>query len=321
MKDTLKLKSDRMYELYSNIKKDFKWHSEVLQHFASMTLAAKNKSYDGDVINRVKTYIKDNIGIFSSYRGDSAFLLSILLSSEHANPEEKFSRMLKQHELLKANGFKDSSYIALANYYLLCTCAQSDIDERIQKAFDIYKDMKDNHPWFTNKDDYPLAILLAGSKKSTSELTKEIEEIYNRLLEDGFKKSNGVQLLSHLLSFGEESLDAKLSRCSEIIKALKDRGYKLSPNYYSLLGLMTLVTKESMDVFNDIVDTADYIGSLKKYNFYGKDFHLMLASGIVCQGSDITSAYGISLDALLAAQTATAMAAYNACCAAVIATT
>lgn len=321
MKDTLKVKADQMYELYLQIKKDFKRESDLMVHFASLSTITKDKPYDASMIQRTKAHIKNNTGMFSSYRGSSMFLLSFLLSSEYENPLEKFSVMLEQHDKLKAHGFKESSYIALANYSLLLTCDEYAVESRIQRAYEIYLEMKSNHPWLTSGDDYPLAMLLASSEKPLSTLMKNIEDIYTNLNHNGFSKSNGLQFLSHLLSFGDESLHTKIERCVTIRDTLKESKYRLSSTHYSSLGLITLISKNNIDVVKDVIDTADYLHSIKKYKWLGKEMLVLLSTGLVCSdqikslsndGMLISTALGISLEAVIAAQSAAAIASCTA---------
>ncbi|WBW96367.1 DUF4003 family protein [Oceanirhabdus sp. W0125-5] len=330
MKSELKNKADHMLELYMKISKDYKWENNLSLHFAALTYLIKNKQFDKEKIEDLKKVIKDNTGLFSNYRGNTMFILSMLLCSEFDEPKEKFIKMMNFDKKLNNEGFKNNMYLPIANYALLLTCEENLIDSRIKKSYEIYGEMKKNHPWLTGGDDYPLCVVLAGSDKPLDTNIKDIEECYKFLNEEGFYKGNSLQFLSHILSFGEEYNRSKAARCLEIYKTLKENKLRIDSNYYAALGLVTLISKDNNEAVQDLIDLAQYLNKLKKYKWLGKGMNVLIASAIVCkeyiedkmnQNDLISTTLGISIETLIAAQTAATIAAVTASTAAITAAT
>lgn len=326
MKSELKNKVNHMLEVYMKISKDYKWENNLSQHFAALTYILKNKEFEKENIEDMKIVIKENTGVFSNYRGNTMFILSMLLCSEYDNPKEKFIKMMEYDRKLKEEGFKNNMYLPIANYALVLTCEEDSIDTRIKKAYEIYCEMKKNHPWLTSADDYPLCVLLAGSEKTIDTNIKNIEECYKYLNEEGFSKGNGLQFLSHILSFGDETNSSKVKRCMKIFDSLKENKLRIYSSYYAALGLITLISNDNSDAIQDLIDVAQYLNGLKKYKWLGKGMNILIASAIVSneyikdklnEKDLLTTTLGITVEALIAAQTAAMVAGVTASTAAI----
>ena len=195
------------------------------------------------------------------------------------------------------------------------------IDYRVKKAFEIYSEMKKNHPWITSGDDYALSILLAGFNKSVN----DIEKYYISLNKEGFSKGNGLQLLSHILSFSNSNIETITKKCRNLYTKLKENKLKVGSDYYASLGLISLLDDNSGVASQDLIEVAQYINGLKKYKWLGKGMNVLLASAIVSneyiserkQNNLIDTTISISIEALIAAQTSALIAATVASSAAV----
>lgn len=321
MKELIKTKVDEMLELYLKIEKQFRWQHNLSKHFAALIYTQKNRAFEKEKIDEVMKEIKDNTGIFSPYRGNSVFILAMLLCSEYDNPKEKFLKMLDYHEKLKSAGFKNSTYLPIANYALLITCEEREVENRVKRAYEIYKEMRNNHPWITSGDDYPLTILLAGFNNSID----TIEEYYKGLNDLGFSKGNGLQLLSHILSFSNEGKEIVIKRCKSIYEKLKDNKLKLYSSFYSAIGIIALLSDENDEIIKELIDAAKYLNGLKKYKWLGKGMNILIASAIVSnayiseqkeKNNLIEATIGVSIEALIAAQTSAVIAGATAAAAA-----
>lgn len=317
MRELLKTRVDNMLDLYLKIEKQFKWQHNLSKHFAALIYTQKNKSFDKEKINRLIKVIKESTGVFSPYRGNSMFILAMLLCSEYDDPKEKFLKMLEYDKKLRNAGFKNSTYLPIANYALLITCEDSDVENRVKRGYDIYREMKNNHPWITSGDDYPLTILLAGFNNSI----ETIEEYYQGLNRLGFSKGNGLQLLSHILSFSSENKEVVIRRCKNVYEKLKENKLKLYPSFYSSLGLIALLSGDNDEIIKELIEVAGYINSLKKYKWLGKGMNVLIASAIISndyiskqreQNNLIETTIGLSIETLIAAQTSAVIAGVTA---------
>ena len=316
MRESLKIKVDNMLELYLDIEKQFKWEHSLLKHFAALTYIQKDRKFDKEKIQNMIKFIKSKTGIFSYYRGTSSFIIAMLLCSEYEKPEDEFSRMMDNEDKLKKAGFKNSMYLPIANYALLITSEDDFVDSKVKQAYELYCEMKKNHPWLTSGDDYALSILLSKYNKSVS----TIEEYYKSLNNLGFGKGNGLQLLSHILSFSNEDVKVITERCKKVYDRLKENKLKVYSDFYASLGLVSLLDKEGT-IAEDLVEVALYLNKLKKYKWLGKGMNVLIASALVSQeyindnknnNELIQTTLSISIEAIIAAQTSATIAAITA---------
>ncbi|NBI29525.1 DUF4003 family protein [Chengkuizengella marina] len=317
MEQSLKTKVDEMLELYFTIEKDFRWENNLSLHFAALTYTQKHIKYEKNRIKNTNDYIKNQTRLFSSFRSNM-FMISMLLCSEFDDPESQFLKLLTYEKWFKEAGFKNSEYMPITCYALLLSCEESMMEERIRKSLEIFKEIKKYHPWITSGDDYPLCVMLANSESPTEKSIQNIIEIYRALNEHGFRKGNGLQLLSHILSFSYENIQIKSERCKSIFDQLKKNKLKIDSQYYAALGLITLLDDDQHEVVTNLIEVANYLKRLKKYKWLGRGMNVLLASVIVSkqyienkteQNKLIDTTLSVSIEALIAAQTAAAVSA------------
>lgn len=321
MEELVKEKLDTLIELFQQVSTQFKWEQTLTNHFTALTYTLNKKDFDKEKIENMRKYIKKTTGIFSYYRGTSLIILSTLLACQYDNPEQKFDKILDYNKRMKEVGFKNSMYLPIANYALLSTCKEELIDIRINKAIEIYKEMRRNHPWLTSGDDYPLAVLLADSDISVNNIIENMEQCYELLNENGFRKNNGLQFLSHILGFRQENNKVKVLRCKDIYDKLKENKMKVYSGGYAVIGFLSILGEGAYEAVDAVIEVVKILQSTKKYKWLEKETHLFTAAALVSdiyidamknQKELIQTSIGISIEALIAAQTAAAIAAASA---------
>ncbi len=318
MEELVKQKLDRLIELFQQVSAEYKWEQSLTNHFTALTYTLNNRDFNKEKIEDLRKYMKKTTGIFSNYRGTSMIILSALLACQYDVPTQEFDKMLDYDKRLKAAGFKNNMYLPITNYALLATCSEEIIDTRIKRAKEIYSEMKHNHPWLTGGDDYPLSILLANSDDSVNSIIENIEECYQLLNENGFGKNNGLQFLSHILGFRKEDNKAKVLRCKEIFDKLKENKMKVYSTGYAVIGFLAILGEKGNEAVDQVIEVVKVLRSTKKYKWLTKETHLYTAAALVSdvyienikgQKDLIQTAIGISIEALIAAQTVAVIAA------------
>jgi len=292
-----------------------------MNNLIALSYVMKDKDYNKEEIERVNDYIKQNTGPFSCYRQKS-ILFSALLILNFPDPEAKFDVLLDYENKLKAIGFRSYTYRPVTAYTLLLTCAPKQVDQIIAKAYEIFKEMKKNHPWLTSGDDYPLSVLLAVTQRPVSVLMEEIESIYQELKEAGFHKSNGLQFLSHILSLSREKNKDKAGRCRRLYEYFMEHNLKVYTRNYGSLGLLTLLEDQSDRAAINVVEMSEYLRKERSIRWLGKEALFLTATSLVTfpilegmkKESLLQTNAFVTLESLLAAQNA---AMLGATCAAV----
>lgn len=231
--------------------------------FISLLYAVKDKDVDITKINELSDKVKQEKKIFSSLGNDQRYSFASIIDSRFDEPFAIFDKLIGIVEKLFKNDFKKSSYLNIAAIGLIDA---DSIDERITKATEIFKGMKKSHRFLTGRDDYPLAILLSSSSRYIRELIKDMEYYYNSLYKGLFKKSNELQLLSHILTFTNRRLkEEAVEKCSEVFKTFKAGGLKTYGQNYSQIGLISLLDCDYLELAKIIKEKTDYLSNQKDF--------------------------------------------------------
>ncbi|MGB3367769.1 MAG: DUF4003 family protein [Acidaminobacteraceae bacterium] len=304
---------DQLLNGFSTLKSSYKWDNDLTKWLISVAYAVKNKPLNVEDIDLIKEYIKKNTGVFSPFRSTSLLTLSGLLCLDNLEPKVSFDIMNDNYNTLKKAGFKQTSYLPIALYTLNQLYEGSNYSSYADQAIEIYKEMKSNHPILTSGDDYALAILLINER---SKLDK-IEVLYKALKSSGFKVANGLQMMSHILTFSDEPVKVLVDRCSRINESLIHNKLKVYPDYYASIAILALTGVES--ALSDLIEVALYIKSNKQAKWLSKGMLVMLASAIVTsmliENADdelIITSLKVSIQVVIMAQQAAMIAAISA---------
>ena len=223
--------ADQMLENYDRLKSPFKWELDVSRWLVSLAYATGGKEVSTDEIKDMIQYSKKRVGLFSPFRSAGLFPLCSLLKVNSKTPEDDFDTMVENYKVMKSVGFKQTTYFPVALYTLNQAYKGNDPQGHLEKSMEIYKEMKANHPFLTGGDDYALAILLANESGKLD----RIEAYYEALKQGGFSASNGLQMMSHILTFSDEPVKLVVTRCKEIADQLKANKLKVKTNNASCL--------------------------------------------------------------------------------------
>lgn len=316
-------KISRMIEIFNEISGEFKWEHQEYRFLVALTYAVNNKIISTEKIKDISQYMKDSTKMLSPFRGMLKFPLSGLLCAMEANPEKVVDKMLSLEPYLKQAGFKNATFLPMSCYTMATTYEGEEIEAYLEKAYSIYKQMRKDHPFLTSGDDYAMAILLA-SKENSSHM---VEDYYHALDKNGFDKTNGLQMLSHIMALSDLSVEESSRRCGEIKTTLKGNGLRINPMYYAVIGILAL-TYDQINM-NDIIEVAQHLKTIKKYKWAGKDMRVLMAALIVSsdsiealRGEMINEMAGINItiQCVILAQEAAMIAAITASSAAAAAT-
>ncbi|OJV64787.1 MAG: hypothetical protein BGO41_14430 [Clostridiales bacterium 38-18] len=316
MKTELKFKADQMLELYKTIEKDFMWEHNLTKHFVALLYTEHDKRYNKETFKNTLDMINKETGIFSNFRSSNRFMLAGLMHMESDSTDGVFHQIRSCESTLKENGFKSGMYLPLASYALYKTSKEQAPSQLAQKAQHIYQQMKKNHPFLTSGDDYSMSVLLAASEVDLG----RIEEAYEKLNIKGFYKGNELQRLSHILALSNRSIDELVEICFNMKWQLKEAKLNIPTTYYATLGIIALIYFEDETIVSEWIELTKYLSTLKKFKWLGKGMNVMLASSLVSSQwidetlkSEATKlTISISIDALIAAQTAAIIAATTA---------
>lgn len=265
------------------MKSNFKWDNSALHPLSACLYTEQGLEIDVEKIKSSKIIIKNNAGVFSTFRS-TAFLILATMFSLDKFPEDKFHKTLKAYEILKQE-FWSSQYLPLSAFVMANRIESFEYERVAQKSKEIYQRMKKEHPFLTSGEDYGFAIMFALSDVTIDKAIDEMERCYQRL-KGNFFSANGVQSLSHTLALGEENADEKCNRVMGIFKGLKEKNCKFGTGMeLSTLGVLALIAEDMDQTIKDIIEVNEYLLSCKGFGALGtgKVQRLMYSAILVAQ--------------------------------------
>ncbi|WP_176167210.1 DUF4003 family protein [Mesobacillus jeotgali] len=272
---------DSYIQNYSQLREKYRWQvtdQSVLMMVASLYISS-NRTFDIDRFTDLADYIKSESGLFSPLRSESRFTFAALLDTKFENPKEKFPAFIAAYQALVSAGFSKNTFTYISAM-LLATENPDDLKSLSERARSIYKKMREEHLFLTGHSDYPLAVMLAQNELQSDEMIFQIEDLYSKLSQNGFRKGNDLQSMSHILSLHENSTaDDLVALSTEIYDRMKKEGIKPKTMFYPQIALLTFMEKGS-DHLTEIKEVWEQLNAEKLFK-WKKDINFMMAVNFV----------------------------------------
>lgn len=263
------------------VRKEFTWHNAQTKRLAALLYAQDNKPVDCEKIRQCYDLIKQNTGVFSTFRGNMCLYVAALLSLS-TNPHGLFDEVMKVYDLLKDVKFSASDYLVTAACQIAAQTSPPNHVNVVTRARAFYDGMKENHFFGTSQDDYIFVAMLGLSELDVKPGAERIEQLYNRFKPEFWNK-NSVQALAQVLVLGGAGEEAE-DRVLELRAVFKKQKIRLDKTYtLPSLGLLALLPVNTDTVVKDIGEVQTYLRTQKGFGTLSVDNQelLLYASSIV----------------------------------------
>lgn len=234
---------------------------------------------DTDSIQACKKLLKSKAGIFSNFRGSDELLVRCKMALAD-DPALYFENLEREYQRIKT--FFSGEQTVLAAMIL---AEQGGSEAAAEKTKQIYREMKEAHPWLTSENDLPFAALMAVSGRDASSVYAEAEEIYTLLKGKLKAEKDTLQMLSHILAIREGRPEAKCEKLCALSDGLKAAGHSLGRgSRLAILGILADSGLPTEGLVERICETDDYLKQYKPFRGLfgvGKDCRRMFAVQMV----------------------------------------
>ena len=289
--------------------KNFKLEGAYIHLMCSSLFTAKGKMADADRVKECVEIIEKNTGILSDFRGYVKMALASMMAME-ADAEVFLHQVMEVYDLLKVNHKFAAEYVVIAAASICNMHGYTRKEEIVAKTEEIYRNMKNEHPFLTSSEDCAYAAMLAAADVDIQTVEEEMERCY-KLLEGDFFSKNAVQSLSHVLALSTEDSAKKCDKVKAIFTGLRDQKKKFGVGMeLSVLGGVALVEESAENLTALIAKADELLGEQKGFaGFFGipKNQRLMCAALLVLSNympemENVNTAAVNSVVALLIAQ-------------------
>lgn len=295
-------------EVFTQLNKKLKW--SIIDPSSLMMISSlytmNEKSFQMERFSALSNYIKKNVGVFSTLKSSHRFTIAAMIDLHFKEPKENFHKYLDVYEKVVEGGFKRGRFTYIAALSLLTSNAETDSDLLIDRAMIIYKTMKKSHYFLTGDNDYPLAVLLAQLDRNIDVLISDIDRYYDQLHQNGFRKGNDLQFLSHIFTI-QQDVDASVlvDRATGLTHDLKKLGLRVKPMFYPAIGLLALIKNSSKDI--ETIKSLYHRFNTEKQFRWKKDMNFIIATNFIVKDrventSLITTGIQTTIETIIQAQ-------------------
>lgn len=267
MKDSLRQICEDFIANRDVMKEAFKWDSSYLYPVCGNICCTRGQAADLERLKESKKIIDGHAGVFSNFRGNVRPALATMLSLSD-NPESRMQQAVYNYDILKKE-FWGSSYLALVAYLLTELADKDQVDEMAARGKDIYRRMKQGHPFLTGSEDSVFAVLMAFSSKSDDELITDMEDCY-QALRARFSAGDALQTVSHVLALADGRPELKASRVIDLYNSLRDAGIKYGRSHeLSVLAALSLTDVSVPELVEEIREADAFLKTQKGFGTWG----------------------------------------------------
>lgn len=258
--------------------------------------------------------IKQKSGWFSPLRSHIHYMMAAFLQNEHKDSSIMVDNLLMKQDILKAAGFKSNVYS-----YLAAVLMTDDSNHEASQAKYLYDEMKSHHPFLTQPDDVPYAVMLGKMPGDPKERAMTMNRYYTELRSQGFYMGNELQWMSQILTFKSPTYNANVvAQAVQIRDQLKNAKIKIKSMHYVMVGFLAALEIKEV-ALEHVIETYRELETMKLFNWY-KDMILSIAVQLetkhMIDNEDITAvSFATTIEMMMQAQQAAmvaTMAATNA---------
>lgn len=234
-----------------------------------------------ELFHQLAETIKHEGSFLSPFNTSRRFLLASTLLKACGEPRGKLQELRELEGCLCEAGFKQIYYTTIAALIILISLKKSmERDARVLKTVSLFKGMKNDHLFFSNYGNYPLAAILSNRPQSEEEILSRGEYIYDKLVDCLFRREKALQRASYILSLSHLDVDSIVERFSSTHAAFKANRLPSSLEMYDEMAMLSLLSGEVIPLVEILREISTNICS-RKYFRWDKKKVLLLAIGIL----------------------------------------
>lgn len=272
---------NKLNRYYRETEENLRYDGNKINNFASIVYCNEDRELNYDLIKRIRKYIAKVTPWFSSFRGDSLNMLSILLSTED-EWQQTFDRINEWEESLRNEGLKESAYLAISSWVLAKCAGDRDKNMVVQRIVMFYSFMHKNYNNITSSADYLVCILLSLTDISTEDYRMILDSALKDAKEKEYTTNNGTQSLVNVLASDVDSYDENMNKTELILKKSKAIGYAIPTHYVSIAAAASMFISDADEFVEQSRQSSEYLEQFEEYTFYmDKSFRYVLAMIVV----------------------------------------
>ena len=294
METSFQAKCDLFAENRNLVTKGFLLENSLVKIASALIYTEADKEADNEYLQECRKLLRKKAGALSDFRGISEMLVSAKLAQQ-ADPERFMADISSAYKMFHEGRIFGSRYMALAAISICDAGKINQAKEIVEKANEILKGMKKEHPFLTSDEDTCFAVLLAMTDKSTEVILNEVEENFQILKKDFKFHDNAVYSLAQILAMKEGSNEQKCQRALEIYKAFENIKAKYGKGYeLASIGTLIDIDRDANEMAKEIAEASAYLKSKKGFGMLDLDDRTRLMFSAILYGNTFAGSDTVS---------------------------
>lgn len=264
MKNQLQQKMALYANNVSAMRNDFIWQETATKRLAALVYTLEGKPIDNEAVRDNHRMIKDEVGVFSSFRGNLAIYIATVLSLAE-QPKALLSDTLGIYDLLKEHGFWPNDFLTVTAFEIASHTKAIDHAQTVQRTRAFYDEMKANHRLHIGKDDYIFAAMLALTDVEPHAGANKLKRLFQRLKSEFsiFSNRNSLLNLAQMMVLGGNTEDC-VTNLVGLNVALRHKKIRLDKTYtLPSLGVLNLLDVPHHTLAEEITEIMAYLREQK----------------------------------------------------------
>ncbi len=264
----LKEKVRNFIELNNEFKKNLRWDGKELNSLASLIA---NGSYEGvneARVKKIRKYIRKNTKFNSKFRGEFNKVFSILMNARK-DYEEVFLNTKYINQSLIERGFKDNKQALYAAFLLSKKFKGDELEEKLNKLFEIKEVINQNQYDFFMKEDYIVYVYLTDIDKEIYEIADDIKKIDSKIKSINLKEVNSLDCFYLSLLITNSDIDKKIEKTLNIRCNLIDNYKFIEGDVYPLIGLASSFIRDDEVFSREVCNIYNMLREKNNFNNKG----------------------------------------------------
>jgi len=266
MNNLIQEKLTNFTENYLAIRSDFIWHDNMAKRLAALCYAMEGKKIDTDAIRDSHTLMKDELSVFSGFRGNLAIYIAASLALRD-DPSQLLADTLYVHDLLKEAKFWSGDYLSATAFEIAANANKNDYERTVNRTREFYDEMKSYHRFHIGQDDYIFAAMMALSDLDVHTAALKTNQLFRELKRElsSFISGGSVLNLAQMLVLGE-STETCVDNMLRLNKVLRKRKVRLDKTYVApSLGVLGILQVDHNTLADDLISARDYLRAQKGF--------------------------------------------------------
>ena len=264
----LKEKVRNFIELNNEFKKNLRWDGKELNSLASLIA---NGSYEGvneARVKKIRKYIRKNTKFNSKFRGEFNKVFSILMNARKDYGEVFLNTKYINQSLIE-RGFKDNKQALYAAFLLSKKFKGDELEEKLNKLFEIKEVINQNQYDFFMKEDYIVYVYLTDIDKEIYEIADDIKKIDSKIKSINLKEVNSLDCFYLSLLITNSDIDKKIEKTLNIRCNLIDNYKFIEGDVYPLIGLASSFIRDDEVFSREVCNIYNMLREKNNFNNKG----------------------------------------------------